>query len=183
MSELVFEEPSFLEKLKNRARFFYERVIVPLYLMATLIGTLMYLMTRFTIAVPSQEVRCVDHSYFIIDKFDKEIVRGEYFAFRAKNMEPFFDESWTVVKLAAGVAGDQLYVGEDKTVVHGREFDGLSQRIVGKVNKTIPDLSRSETIPFGKVFALGTLPRTFDSKYWGYVDAEKQVIGRAYGIW
>jgi conjugal transfer pilin signal peptidase TrbI len=47
--------------------------------------------------------------------------------------------------------------------------------------KIIESVYLNEVIPKGKFFMIGTNPKSYDSKYFGYVD-EKEILGVSYGI-
>nr|WP_232422448.1 S26 family signal peptidase [Methylosarcina fibrata] len=50
-----------------------------------------------------------------------------------------------------------------------------------KLRKPLSVFKRDETIPAAAYWVTGLTPKSFDSRYWGYV-YDHQVIGRAYAI-
>jgi conjugal transfer pilin signal peptidase TrbI len=123
---------------------------------------------------------CLPYTLFIIDKQDKQLDRHNLFAFYSKNMNPYYPNGTIVVKELAGIPGDRVVVNEGKVYVEGKLRGDLPH--VKKLKKKNSDYQRDELVPAGKYWAMGTLPKSYDSRYWGYVDSERQVIGKAYPI-
>jgi signal peptidase I len=171
-----------MDSINQYSRLCYQRFIIPIWLMGTLTLSLMYLDVRFNIAFPEQDIKCLPYTVFIIDTFDKKVKREGLFAFKNRGwMEKFEDDQWTVIKLAAGMPGDQIVVSKEKTLVGGDEYMGLEEHVINKLEASYSDFEREEIVPVGSYFALGTLERTYDSRYWGFVE-EDQLVGRAYAI-
>ena len=90
------------------------------------------------------------------------------------------------VKLVVGLPGDLVEIDAAcRGVVAGPEGDVLSFSLEGPVldllGKECRDFAASYEIPPGHYFVMGTLPDSYDSRYWGLVAAD-QVIGRAWRI-
>lgn len=90
------------------------------------------------------------------------------------------------VKLVAGRPGDQVEINAD---CQGRvtgpdgyiyEFN-LEEAVLDLLGKECRDFVAHYEIPPGHYFAVGTLPDSYDSRYWGLVQPN-QVIGRAVKI-
>lgn len=125
---------------------------------------------------------CVDYSLFLVDIRDKEVRRDAYFAFISNEMEPFYAKGTMAIKIAAAVQGDDVVVDTQGVHINGAYW-GPMQHIaenekLWQMGKRIVDYQRDETVPPGKVWMLGTHERSFDARYWGYIDAS-QIIGRA----
>ncbi len=150
-------------------------------LSALLIGSFA---ARFRIGFDGQAgVTCLPHRAFLIDTWCHELDRGDLFAFRATKMQPWVRTGTTVVKRLRGVPGDRLLINSDGVVlVNGEPAGALLGRSLEKIGKSAEDLRRDEVIPPGQLFALGEHERSYDSRYWGYVD-QADVIGRAYVLW
>lgn len=135
---------------------------------------------RFKILIDIQQVQCVPYRFFILDTADKDIQRGELFAFRATKLEPFHPVDVMAVKVAAGVAGDRVQVTDAGEVYANGELRGLLNEL-SRAGRPIKQFVRDEHVPDGKIWAMGTAPESYDSRYWGYVDQDL-VYGRVYGI-
>lgn len=140
-----------------------------------------YIGQRFLIGGDDQVDRCLpDKRIYIIDTYNKDIWRGDLMAFRAKRMAPYFEDGQIIVKIAAGVTGDRIQVDSHQTTVNGSMIiEGLP--LAEKLKKPAASFKRNETIPRAAFWVTGKTPKSFDSRYWGYV-YDYQVIGRAYAI-
>jgi conjugal transfer pilin signal peptidase TrbI len=129
---------------------------------------------------------CLPYSVFLVDLRDRATDRGEYVAFVSKQMEPFYANGTIAVKLVAGVPGDRVTVNETGVSINGRHLGTLLHLKDGerlwRMGRRVADVERDERIPDGHLWMMGTNPRSYDSRYWGYIENE-QVIGRAIPLW
>lgn len=140
-----------------------------------------YLTTRYSIGVDPQEHTCLPWRVFVIDKQDKDVKRGEIYAFSAQKMEPYFPKGTQIIKVADAVPGDHVSVGPVEVTVNGSKVgEGLA--LSEKLKRPVTRYVRQEIVPAAKLWFMGRTADSFDSRYWGYVDA-KDVLGRAYPIW
>lgn len=140
-------------------------------------------MNRYFIGYDPQEFRCLpDHAIYITDKKDKELERGEVYAFHAKGLSPIYEDGVKMVKILVGMPGDTVEIdAEGRILVNDIEVSyGLSQ--AGLLNKKPDDFIGKAVLGEGKYWFLGTAMKSFDSRYWGSVD-ESQIIGKTYGIY
>ncbi|WP_240342481.1 signal peptidase I [Methylococcus sp. EFPC2] len=142
-----------------------------------------YLGDRFHLGIDDQKELCLpgDHRWFLIDRHDQNIWRGDRVAFEAdERMTPWFLPGRVVVKIATGVSGDHVQVDLNQTVVNGKTVsNGLA--LSEKLGKTPSDYTRQVNIPGNAIWVTGSHPRSFDSRYWGFV-YERQIIGKAYAL-
>jgi conjugal transfer pilin signal peptidase TrbI len=140
-----------------------------------------YIGQRFLIGGDDQVDRCLpDKRIYIIDTYNKDIWRGDLIAFRAERMEPYFKDDQVIIKIAAGVTGDRVKVDKQQTTINGSVIiEGLP--LADKLRKAPSAFKRDETIPAAAYWVTGKAPKSFDSRYWGYV-YDYQVIGRAYAL-
>jgi len=86
------------------------------------------------------------------------------------------------VKLVVGIPGDQVEIdGACQGMVTGPDYATafvLEEPVLDVLGKECRDLAGWYEIPPGHFFVVGTLPDSYDSRYWGLV-APGQVIGRA----
>jgi conjugal transfer pilin signal peptidase TrbI len=138
--------------------------------------------TRYQVGVDGQrDPLCLPYRVFLIDKWDKDLERGELFAFRTMTMEPFVANGTTVIKTLRGMPGDEIRV-DGEVYVNGVWYGELLDGHLQKIGKSAADLVRVQIVPPGHLFAMGEHPRSYDSRYWGFVEQEL-VVGRAYGLW
>lgn len=144
-------------------------------------GLAFYLTTRYSIGVDPQENTCLPWRVFIIDKQDVLPERGAIFAFKAKDLRPYFPQGTHMIKVIDGVPGDLVKVTAEQVFVNGQEVGaGL---LLSKALKRPPGrYVREEIVPNSKFWFMGKTVDSYDSRYWGYV-SESDLIGRAYPIW
>jgi conjugal transfer pilin signal peptidase TrbI len=161
----------------------------------------------YTIMISRKEHRCLPWTYFALKKNEMPTDRGDLISFKGMGI-PHFADGIRFVKMVAGLPGDMIKVEiftDEKRKRHTRiiEKDGMmiEQRLQGRVflhrkeggqvlsldvvekdtfGRDLPVI-KEQIIPEGQFFVIGTVPRTYDSRYWGLVD-EKQVTGQAYPL-
>jgi|AntRauTorcE11898_2_1112593.scaffolds.fasta_scaffold05256_3 conjugal transfer pilin signal peptidase TrbI len=142
-----------------------------------------YLGNRFYLGVDSQEYGCLPFTLVIVDTKQRDIKRGQYFAYVAKGMQPAVEDGLVAFKQAVAVSGDQVNVGAEETTVNGvPQLNGLLRHAGKEKVKSAEELTRTLTIGADQLFAMGTEPASFDSRYWGPVESS-QIIGRVYPIY
>ena len=128
------------------------------------------------IGIDMQEVRCLPWRVYLL-KLGRptEFTRGAYVAFKPRNglMGPKF-EGRLVGKMIAGLPGDELVVSHDEAAVNGRPVGRLV--LLPKLAAKPGSYDRRVTVPEGKILVLGTDPRSYDGRYWGFLD-QNDVIG------
>lgn len=148
---------------------------------------LSYAANRYRIGIEGAEgPKCLPYTFFLIDRYDHALRRDQFIAFRAARMGPFYEDGTTMVKIVAGVPGDQVRVGQGRVRVNDRDWGDLPHAEKGgrlwSLGRRMTEFEREEAIPAGRLWVLTAHPRSYDSRYWGYVETS-QVIGRAYPIW
>ena len=143
-----------------------------------------YLINRFQFGFGGQKRACLPWDVYLIDKAKQEIKVGDLVAFVAdERMAPKFNAGTTVIKQVAGSAGDSVFVDPAAHyIVAGKNYGIIVPEGAKVAQKKFADLFIDEIIPDGHMAVIGTLPRSFDSRYWGFI-SQKQIIGKAYGIY
>jgi len=152
---------------------------LPLLVMALAVEH--YIGQRFLIGGDDQVDRCLpDRWVYLIDTYNKDIWRGDLVAFKAERMTPYFKDGQIIVKIAAGVTGDRVKVDNQQTTINGDKIiEGLP--LANKLKQPPAHYFRDEIIPHAAYWVTGKTPKSFDSRYWGYV-YDHQVLGRAYAL-
>ncbi|NRC34222.1 signal peptidase I [Pseudomonas aeruginosa] len=149
---------------------------------ALLVGGLAYYASsRFSLGIDPQENTCLPWRVFVIDKHDVTPERGAIFAFKAKDLRPFFQEGTHMIKVIDGLPGDRVKVTPEQVLVNGKEV-GEGLRLSKPLKKPAGRFVREEIVPANKYWFMGKTLDSFDSRYWGYVQ-KSDLIGRAYPIW
>lgn len=168
------------ERAPNRltGRFLLKGVVLSLLVA----GSVVALATRYSIGSATQEHLCLPpYRLWLIDKFDKEPVRGEIYAFKAKGLGPIFSDGTLIVKVLDGMPGDAVEVSPEQTTINGRLVaTGLA--VADKYDLDPSRYVRQGTIEAGRFWFFGRTDDSFDSRYWGSVD-HSQIMGRAYPLW
>ena len=131
---------------------------------------------EYRIGVDLASVRCLPwRLYFITYGIPQDLKVGDYVAFVPSPglMGPHF-EGKTVGKMIAGLPGDKLVVKGNIAYIGGRLIGELD--LIEKLEKKPGDFDRIEVVPPGKVLVIGTEPRSYDGRYWGFLD-QKLIIG------
>ena len=142
---------------------------------------------RYMVAVDITKGKgCVPYKLFIVEKHDKAIHRGDYVAFYATKMEPFYVKGTRAIKIVAAIAGDHVVVDTHQVFVNGVRWGSMTHVSPNEklwlLGKRPKDFLRDEVVPTNRIWVMGTDPRSYDSRYWGYVD-ESEIIGRAIPVW
>jgi len=144
-------------------------------------GLAYYASSRYSLGIDPQENTCLPWRVFVIDKHDVTPERGVIFAFKTKDLRPFFKEGTHMIKVIDGLPGDRVNVTPQQVLVNGKEV-GEGLRLSKPLKKPAGRFVREEIVPANKYWFMGKTPDSFDSRYWGYVQ-KSDLIGRAYPIW
>lgn len=140
---------------------------------------------RWQVAFAPTRGLCLPWRAMLADNaLDAPIARGDLVWFhvdmealkRAVSITLPFKEEHRFVKIVAGLPGDAVEIGERGVFVNGRYWGELD--LLHKIKREARAFYRTEVVPPGHYFVLGSAPNSFDSRYWGPVPQER-VIGRA----
>jgi len=135
------------------------------------------------VGISAQNIKCLPGTVFIARQSPpKAYQRGQTLAYRSHGLMPLLPDGYVVIKLVAGLPGDKVEVTPAGISINGTYWGPLNPAVLEKSGKTTESVTRSFKIPEGELLLLGTLPRSYDGRYWGTVKFE-QVIGRAWMIW
>lgn len=106
-------------------------------------------------------------------------VKGECMAFRCKDLRPYFREGIIFIKWLVGVPGDRIDLGKDANdfYINGK-FAARARDADRKGRPLKPAEFKDQHLCPTCYFVLGDHPRSYDSRYWGYVTKD-QVMGKA----
>lgn len=146
-------------------------------------GVFFGFLSRYKLVFTPEGQTCFVYKYYLVDKWDREIERGEYFAFTTLNIPKFRDGN-RFIKMAVGMPGDTVEVS-DRVTVAGKDRGYLHPEIIKKLTGSGDDVKkfyRTETVGENQIYAWAEFERAYDSRYWGNVET-RQVFGRVYPIW
>ncbi|GAA4649318.1 hypothetical protein GCM10023116_15920 [Kistimonas scapharcae] len=144
-----------------------------------------YLTDRFLFGFDQQEHKCIPgYTFYIVDKHDREPVqRGETFAFLSARMEPLYPDGATMIKVVAGLPGDDICVTEKQVLVNSDPIPDIDSLPLARNMGLEPrDLARALKLEPNFYWMMGRTSDSFDSRYWGPMH-QVQIVGRAYPIW
>ncbi|WP_444679545.1 signal peptidase I [Halomonas sp. E19] len=166
--------------MSKRERQSTPRFVAKMGVVATLIFATGYaFVSRYHFGIDSQEVKCIgDYSLFLVDRHDKDLQRGNIYAFSAQGVEPYFDEGTQMVKILRGLPGDHVRITESGDVFVNDELVGEGLILAEEVGANPADFAGETILEEGSYWFMGETPYSFDSRYWGTV-SEEQIIGQA----
>lgn len=158
-------------------KFLIKLVIASLVMAATAT----YGLSRYDFGFDSQVNRCL-HPYraFAIDKWDQEVQIGDYLAFHAQNMGPFFHDGQVVVKQVVAAEGDVVEVRAGQVFINGVfKYGGFQES--GLQGLPLSSFDVTLDLGPGEYYMYGWHPLSYDSRYWGAI-SESQVIGETHAL-
>lgn len=135
-----------------------------------------------SLAWDPHEVNCLPelHLALLVHKQPAGVRKGDYLFWKAGGSLSYVQEEY-VLKKVAGVPGDRLDIRDGKVRINGDVVaEGLENAVLYK--KLPSQLERSETIPVGSYFVIGTARFSNDSRYWGYLTTDR-ISGKGYRIY
>ena len=135
---------------------------------------------KYNIAISSTP--SLPYALFILDKkYDfKEIKKDAIIAFKYPGKNKYvYNHNDLFIKIIKCVPGDYLRVFDKKYYCNKKYIATALDK--DSQGKKIDNFKFNGIIPKGKYFVIGTHPRSFDSRYWGFVDKNK-IIAIAKGL-
>ncbi len=143
--------------------------------MALVLGPMAAFAAFFRVGINVSD--CVPHRVFVMTRqAPAALERGEFYAFDSRGAGPHFADGTRMMKLLAGLPGDRLRVAEGRVSINGEPWGELPL-----ADQAPAPIERDEVIPAGHYVFLGTSPTSYDSRYWGYVQAD-QIRAKAWPL-
>ena len=127
----------------------------------------------------------LDHRIFFLTNAKQNIQLGDYLVFRHKDFgfvhKGLNQENDRLVKRVSCIPGDTLSVNAERMFF-------CNQRALGEALETdskgrpLPTFHFSGQVPEKNYFLMGTNPRSFDSRYFGFVHADN-ILYKALPLW
>ncbi|WP_423383585.1 signal peptidase I [Burkholderia sp. LMG 32019] len=128
-----------------------------------------------------QNQRCLPnlHLALMIHRQPSAVRDGDLLFWRPQGALAGFKERY-ILKMVAGVPGDRVTIRDGKVAINGRVVaDGFP--LARYYKRSAKAFERDEVIPSGQYFLIGVHPESNDSRYWGYLEANR-VAGYAYRL-
>lgn len=154
---------------RNRRLTIAVLVLSPLLYLAT--GQMVdKLKKHVLVAFDQQRYGCLPWGFYTGFYGSEGAKRGDLLAFKAKSLAPLPDGA-TVIKLAAGQAGDVVEIKGGVLTINGRVMGDLRYG-ARRLNKPITAWDKRYTIGPNEYFMLGSEYRSYDSRYFGVIKGE-----------
>lgn len=136
---------------------------------------------KYRLGVDIQKHQCLPWVIYVIELGNPKghIQRGEYLAFSTKNKMGHGFDGQVIVKLVGAVPGDRLTIKNDTAYVNGILIGGMD--LVRRLGKSPNGFDRDVVVPQGNYLLLGTQPKSYDGRYWGFVE-DAEIIGKVHPV-
>ena len=115
--------------------------------------------------------------FFLIEPESLDFKEGDYLLFHKQLYQAQTDQLLKIVGCAPGqllrVENSEYYCGE-KYLAHALDHDSKG--------RPLSKFIYNGPVPAGSLFMVGNHPRSYDSKYFGFIHADS-VLKKAYPIW
>lgn len=150
-------------------------------------GLLVYLviatwLSLYGFAYDGQEERCLPWKLmFLYPVGEEPIERGDLVQFIA--MPPnFFGKlnGGSAGKMVAGVPGDHVQIKSGRATINETPLLDLEDRTARRLQREIDSFDADYVLGQDEYFVVGTLPHSFDSRYWGPIkraQIQKRLVG------
>lgn len=170
-------------ELKSKTKIFRlnhrEKTLVVVVLAALLVGA--WLPERIIVSTSPS----LKHRIFFLTRVNSEIKIGDYLVFRHKDsgfvQKKLDPENDRMIKKVGCRPGEILSTDVERNYFCGQKMLGVALKTDSK-GRSLPLFQFSGPVPEDSYFMVGTNPRSFDSKYFGFVHAD-DILYKALPIW
>ncbi|MBU0665276.1 MAG: S26 family signal peptidase [Proteobacteria bacterium] len=161
----------------------WEKTVAMVFLAALLLGS--FLPGRLIVAISDS----LDYRLFFLTAINRDKIKnGDYLVFQGdkneveKHAKPMLNKDLDRLIKKVGCAPGEV-------LTHDAQGQFFCQGVfIGKaleadsLKRPLPKFQFSGHVPEGSFFMIGTNPRSYDSKYFGFVDAN-QILHKALPLW
>ena len=157
----------------------YEWTVTLVVLASCLLGA--WLPGQITVATSAS----LDHRVFLLRPVPAQIETGDYLVFRHRDLAQIRQglgaNRERMIKRVGCRPGEWLQVdAEYRFSCNGRP---LGQALAtDSQGRPLPRFTHNGPVPVGQLFLVGTHPRSYDSRYFGFVDA-REILHQALPLW
>ncbi|TXH34438.1 MAG: hypothetical protein E6Q94_04705 [Burkholderiaceae bacterium] len=129
--------------------------------------------TQYGMFLDMAETRCLPEHLYLGYPRDAELKRGDVVSFKANDRIMFnIMTGKRIAKVIAGMPGDHVVSNSSGLFINGKfiaKRHPTSLKNLAAKGKQPVDIDR--VLAPGELVVIGTLPRSFDSRYWGVLPA------------
>ena len=156
-----------------------EQVVALVVFASCLLGS--WLPGRITVATSAS----LDHRVFLLRPVPAQIETGDYLVFRHRDLAQVRQGLGTnrerMIKRVGCRPGEWLRV--DAELRFSCDGSPLGQALTNdSQGRPLPRFTHNGPVPTGQLFLVGTHPRSYDSRYFGFVDA-REILHQALPLW
>ena len=160
-----------------------EKTVAMIFLAALLLGS--FLPGRLIVSISDS----LDYRIFFMTGFNRNVIKsGDYLVFQGDEREisahtkPLVDKNLNrLIKKVGCAAGDMLTRDGQGRFFCNNAFIGQAL-VADSLNRPLPQFQFSGIMPENCFFMIGTNPRSYDSRYFGFISADK-IMHKALPIW
>jgi len=157
----------------------WEQTVVIVFLAFLLVGA--WMPGRFTVATSGS----LDHRVFFLLPAPAKVELGDYLVFRHRDLSQvqsgLRSDHDQMIKKVGCLPGDYLIRDDANSFFCNGRLLGQALEADSK-GRPLPQFSFNGPVPADKLFMIGTHPRSYDSKYFGYIDAH-EILHKALPLW
>lgn len=177
-SEAASAEHQVRRKQREPTLVFLAKAMV---LSITLFAAAFVLMSMVRVSYDTQQNTSLPYRLWVTLAFDDSVQAGNYVAFRTgPKAKRFFEPGTRFVKKVAAGPGDHVVVHSGTVRINGQVVADLP--LAPALDKPLAAFNRDLVISTGHYWVMGTDPRSYDSRYWGTISADR-IIGQSYPLW
>jgi len=157
----------------------HEQVVALVVLASCLLGA--WLPGQLTVATSGS----LDHRVFLLRPVPAQIETDDYLVFRHRDLAQVrqglgANREWMIKRVGCR-PGERLQVdAQHRFTCDGRPLG--SALATDSQGRPLPRFTHNGPVPAGQLFLVGTHPRSYDSRYFGFVDA-REILHQALPLW
>lgn len=171
LDQKVIDRLAFLTKGTKQELIRSAIVIVSLGLFGFLFSTFF---SRYGIFFDLAETRCMPAWVYVGYPKTPTLQRGDIVSFNVKDATTPIKifNGQRLAKIIAGMPGDLVESNEEGVKINGKPIALRNPISLSKMaEKKMVPINVNRVLQPGELFVMGTLPRSFDSRYWGILQA------------
>lgn len=165
--------------IKQSWKLFFAKLLIMIFVSVTFV---VVFFKNYQLGIDPQSRQCLpDHSFYLISYDKSDLITGQIYAFKSKNMQPFFEDNTTVIKVLVAKPGDTVEVNSSLEILVNNIVVSSGFMLAEKLAIDTSNFIGKKKLESDEYWFLGKTEDSFDSRYWGSVKYE-QIIGKTYPI-